>query len=216
MKCRRVYFISGLAADERVFKYIRLPEGVEIVHLTWITPNKNESLPDYAQRLSKSIDTSEPFALVGLSFGGMLATEIAKQYKPVQTILIASIPVSDHLPGYFRTVAVLRLHKIIPVRVVKLMAKTKRFMTSEKSDDKKLLWKIIDDSDPVFIRWAMDAILKWKNTSIPSPLWHIHGTRDEVLPARFTKPTHIIAKAGHLLVLTKPAEVNQLLSEALT
>lgn len=213
MKCRRVYFISGLAADERVFRYIHLPEGIEMVHLNWITPLKNESLTNYAMRLSEKIDTSEPFAVVGLSFGGMLATEIAKRMRPVQTILISSIPLSAHLPKYFRVAASVNLHKMIPIGFVKMMAKSKRFFTRETGEDKKILWQIIDESDNNFIRWAMSAILTWKNEEIPSPLMHIHGTRDEVLPGRFTKPTHTIPKHGHLLVMTAPGEVNNLLAE---
>jgi len=216
MKCKRVYFISGLAADERVFHHIRLPEGVDMVHLNWITPNKNESLTDYALRLSEKIDTSEPFALVGLSFGGMLATEIAKRCQPVQTILISSIPLSAHLPKYFRAAAAIRLHKVIPIGFVKMMARSKRLFTTEKGEDKKLLWQIINESDTSFIRWAMNAILTWKNDVLPEPLMHIHGTRDEVLPSKYTHPTHIIPKAGHLLVMTAPGKVNKLLAEVVS
>lgn len=211
----KAYFISGMAADERVFKYVRLPEGYEIVHLTWITPQKDESLPSYALRMAERIDTSQPFILVGLSFGGMLVTEIAKRFPPVKTILIASIPLSTHLPGYFRVAAILRLHKVIPIGLVKTAARLKRFITHEKSEDKKLLWEIIRSSDPAFIRWSMEAILKWKNEEMPQPVLHIHGTRDEILPARYTKPTHIIPKAGHLMVMTRPDEVNTILYNAL-
>lgn len=211
----KAYFISGMAADERVFKYVRLPEGYEIVHLTWITPQKDESLPSYALRMAERIDTSQPFILVGLSFGGMLITEIAKRFPPVKTILIASIPLSTHLPGYFRVAAILRLHKVIPIGLVKTAARLKRFITNEKSEDKKLLWEIIRSSDPAFIRWSMEAILKWKNEEMPQLVLHIHGTRDEILPARYTKPTHIIPKAGHLMVMTRPDEVNTILYNAL-
>ncbi|WEK35289.1 MAG: alpha/beta hydrolase [Candidatus Pseudobacter hemicellulosilyticus] len=215
MKCRKVYFISGLGADHRVFKYLQLPQGVEAVHLHWIQPQVEESLPDYARRLAAGIDTSEPFALVGLSFGGMLASEIARQCHPVQTILISSIPVSTHLPGYYRVAGKLRLHRIVPIGFVKLMARSKRLFTAEKGDDKKLLWQIIQESDPLFIRWALGAILQWDNQELPSPLLHIHGTRDEVLPARFTHPTHIIEKAGHMVVMTRPAAINSILQQAL-
>ncbi|RYD69520.1 MAG: hypothetical protein EOP53_27030, partial [Sphingobacteriales bacterium] len=63
----KVYFISGLAADCRVFKRIQLPAGFESVYLDWIPPLPNESLQSYAMRMAESIDTNEPFALVGLS-----------------------------------------------------------------------------------------------------------------------------------------------------
>lgn len=204
-----------MAADERVFKYVRLPQGYEIVHLTWIDPQPGESLPSYALRMALRIDTTQPFVLVGLSFGGMLVTEIAKRYPPVRTILISSIPLSAQLPGYFRVAAALRLHKVVPIGLVKTSARLKRFITRERSEDKKLLWDIIKSSDPAFIRWSMAAVLDWKNEELPQTVVQIHGTRDEVLPARYTKPTHMIPKAGHLMVITCPETVNQLLHQAL-
>lgn len=211
----KVYFISGMAADSRVFRHIQLPAGFEAVYLDWITPEKEESLPSYAMRLATNIDTTQPFALVGLSFGGMLATEIAKQYQPVATILISSVPVSGQLPGYFRAAAKLKLHKIVPISLLKSSAAAKRFFTAERSDDKKLLWQIINESDTSLIRWSMHAILNWQNDIVPQPVWHIHGTRDEVLPIRYTQPTHTIAKAGHMLVMTQADAVNQILSDVL-
>lgn len=212
----KVYFISGLAADKRVFKYIQLPEGCEAVYLDWISPEKDESLPSYALRLASIINKEEPFALVGLSFGGMLATEIAKQYQPVVTILISSVPVSAHLPGYFKVAGKMGLHKIVPISLLKSSAATKRFFTRELMEDKKLLWQIINESDTGLIRWSMNAILNWQNDIIPQPVWHIHGTRDEVLPVRYTHPTHAIPKEGHMMVMTCPQVVNEFLAKALT
>lgn len=212
----KVYFISGLAADKRVFKYISLPPGCEAVHLEWITPQKDDTLSSYAMRLASNINRDEPFALVGLSFGGMLATEIAKQYKPAVTILISSVPVSKQLPGYFRMAGKIKLHKLVPVSLLKSSAATKRFFTRENSDDKKLLWEIINESDAGLIRWSIDAILNWQNETIPQPVWHIHGRRDEILPVKFTQPTLTIPRHGHLLVMTCPEVVNEFLAKALT
>jgi len=211
----KVYFISGLAADKRVFKYIELPAGYEAVHLDWITPQKDDTLPSYALRLAEKINRAEPFALVGLSFGGMLATEIAKQYNPATTIIISSVPVTSQLPGYFRMAGKIGLHKVIPIALLKSSAATKRFFTRENNADKKLLWQIINESDNGLIRWSIDAVLNWQNETIPQPIWHIHGTRDEVLPVRFTNPTHIIRKHGHMMIMTCPQIVNGILANAL-
>jgi pimeloyl-ACP methyl ester carboxylesterase len=212
----KVYFISGLAADSRVFKHIQLPVHCEAVFLEWITPLKNESLQNYSLRLAEKIDSSESFAVIGLSMGGMLAAEIGKQLNPVITILISSVPSSAHLPFYFRTAAALRLHKIVPISLIKRAAVMKRLFTAETADDKMTLKQIIKESDVNFIRWAMDAILKWKNQELPFSYIHIHGTKDEVLPIRFTKPTHVIQKAGHLMVMNRAGEINTILREVLS
>jgi pimeloyl-ACP methyl ester carboxylesterase len=209
----KVYFISGLAADERIFKYVRLPANCETVHLHWIEPMKNESLKSYALRLSEKIDSNEPFSIIGLSMGGMLASEISQALDPVNTILISSVPSSRQLPFYFKIVGKLKLHKAVPVSFIKSAAVAKRFFSTETNDDKLMIKQIIKDSNTDFIYWAMDAILKWENEKIPTSYIHIHGTKDEVLPMRFTNPTHVIKNAGHLMVMTNAREVNKILEE---
>lgn len=211
----KVYFISGLAADSRVFKYIRLPEAYEIVHLEWIPPEKKESLAVYAKRLAEKINTAEPFILLGLSMGGMIATEIAKTWNPLKTILISSIPVSQNLPLYFKAAASLGIYKFMPVMALKWAAKTKRYFTSESSEDKKLLRQVIQESDNDFIKWAIEAILTWNATDMPTNYIHIHGSKDGILPVRFTSPSHIIKDAGHMMILTNARQINRILSKEL-
>jgi pimeloyl-ACP methyl ester carboxylesterase len=211
----KVYFVSGLAADSRVFRNIRLPGHCEPVFLEWIDPGKKESLQNYAYRLAAAIDRKEPFALIGLSMGGMIVSEIAQQCKPKVTVLISSIPLASQLPSYFKFAGKIRLHKLIPVSLVKSAALAKRLFTTETSEDKIILRNVIKDSNSAFIYWAMDAILNWKNDRSPENYIHIHGTRDEVLPIRFTKPTHIIPKAGHLMIMNRAPEINKILEQYL-
>ena len=210
-----MYFISGLAADGRVFKNIHLPEGFEAIYLDWITPVKDESLRDYSLRLAERIDVSEEFILVGLSMGGMVAVEIAKKVAPSLIIIIASVPVSDQLPFYFRIAARLYLHRFISIRLLKIAAITKRLFTTETKEDKELLKTVIRESNPAFIKWALTAILHWENKTIPEKLIHIHGSRDEILLVKYTQPTYIIPKAGHLMVMNRAEEINRILKEIL-
>lgn len=207
-----VYFISGLAADSRVFKHIRLPEGFDIVHLHWIPHQQKESLRSYSLRLASKINADEPFALVGLSMGGMIATEIARHHSPECTILLSSVPTHQQLPGYFKMAYRLGLHKIVPVQLLKSASIYKRVLAPDTEEDKLVLKQVIRDSDPAFIRWAMQAILSWDNEVIPSGLWQVHGSRDEILPLKFTRPTHIIDKANHLMIMSRAEELNNFIS----
>ncbi|MEO6316341.1 MAG: alpha/beta hydrolase [Chitinophagaceae bacterium] len=211
----KVYFVSGLAADGRVFKNIQLPDHCSPVFLEWIDPLKNESLRNYALRLAAGIDTSEPFAIIGLSMGGMITTEIARQYTPAHTILISSVTCSAQLPFYFKAAGLLRLHKVVPISLIKSASILKRFFTNEATEDKIILRNIINESDSKFLYWAMDAILKWKSDNEPPACIHIHGSSDEILPMRFTKPTHIISKGGHLMIMNKSTAINKILGELL-
>src|ERR1700709_273529 len=110
----KAYFMSGIAADGRLFRRIRLPAGFEAVYLNWIKPLHDESLKNYSVRLAEKINVDEPFVLVGTSLGGIIATEIALKYKPLAVIIIGSVPVASQLPGYYRMAEKLKLYKIIP------------------------------------------------------------------------------------------------------
>ena len=211
----KVYFISGLGADSRMFKHIRLPEGYEMVHLDWLKPVPGETLGEYAVRMAGRIDRSEPFALLGLSFGGMLASEIAQRYGVAKTILVSSVPLPRHLPFYFHIGGRIWLHRLLPVSLIKSAALIKRLFSPETREDKELLWQVIKESDNDFIRWAMDAIVRWNGGSASFPYIHIHGTRDEVLPVRYTAPTHRIPRAGHLMVMNRADELNGIIREYL-
>src|SRR6478609_3129585 len=109
-KTRTVYFISGLAADERLFHNLQLPENIKVKYLPWLEPEKAESMNSYCRRLASRIDTSSGFVLVGLSFGGMAAIEMNKFLRPRKTVLISSIVTDDGLSRFFRIVHRLRLH----------------------------------------------------------------------------------------------------------
>jgi pimeloyl-ACP methyl ester carboxylesterase len=99
----------------------------------------------------------------------------------------------------------------VPTSWLKSASILKRLFSTEDAQDKIVLNQVIRDSDPNFIRWALGAILQWKNETVPNPYWHIHGTDDRILPMRFTKPTHIIQNAGHLMVMSKANELNKIL-----
>lgn len=210
-----VYFISGLAADSRVFKHIKLPEGYDTIYLDWIKPLNNETLKAYSMRLAEAIDKEEPFIVVGLSMGGMIATEIANEYKPKACILFCSVPTHTQMPHYYKWAYFLRLHKLVPVPLLKKISMLKRGFAPDNKTDQLLLKQVIKDSDPEFIRWAMHAILQWKNDVIPAHLWHIHGNKDGILPIRYTNPTHRVAGGNHLMIMSRADELNDFLKEVL-
>jgi hypothetical protein len=129
--------------------------------------------------------------------GGMIAVEIANHLSSLHTIIISSIPVSNQLPFYFRVAARLYLHRFIPIRLVKNAAIAKRLFTTETKEDKEMLKTIIRESDPNFIKWAIHAILQWENDVARKS--HSHSRKQMTLLLKYTKPTHIISKAGHLM-----------------
>lgn len=208
----KIYFISGLGADRRAFKKLVFPPGYELIHLDWIPALKNESLESYADRLAQPIDASVPFYLIGLSFGGMLATEITKKLKPLHTFIISSTPIFKELPWYYRTAGSLSLQKIVPVSLLKRGNNIGlKFLGAKTREETTLLKQLVIDSDPIFMKWALTCILNWRNNERPQNLTHIHGTADNILPIRYNKPDVTIEGGGHFMVYANADAISKLI-----
>ena len=72
-----VYLMPGMGANPRIFEFLSLDKYFDVYHLSWIPPEKDESLDHYAQRMGQRIKHKNPI-LIGVSFGGVLVQEIAQ------------------------------------------------------------------------------------------------------------------------------------------
>ncbi|MGV8963218.1 MAG: alpha/beta hydrolase [Candidatus Saccharimonadaceae bacterium] len=204
----RIYFISGLGADRRVFRNLVFPTDFELIYLDWIVPMPHERLEDYAIRLASSIDHTTQFYLVGLSMGGMMATEIAKKLNPIHTFLISSVPSYKQIPWYFKLAGKLKLQKMVTTSLIKQARFIPPTLLGGKTPEERVLLKtLILDSDPVFMKWALTSILEWRNTKKPENLTHIHGNKDITLPIRYCQPDVVINGAGHFMVYANADEI---------
>lgn len=85
---KKLYLISGLGADHRVFVNLNIP-GVSTHVIEWKTPEPDESMQTYVSRLRPQIDTEQEVCLLGVSFGGIIAQELSKlipcqlQFPPI-------------------------------------------------------------------------------------------------------------------------------------
>ncbi len=210
-----VYCIPGLGVDYRLFKNLALNNCI-IHHIKWETPTKNESLPDYAIRLSKQIDTSKPFVLIGVSFGGMCATEIAKQLHPLKTFLISSCKTKDELPLKLTIWKYIPLYKALSDKTYKQAAMLfKRLfgvITKEQSDR----FREMQDCAPKdYFKGAIHCIMSWENKTIPPSVIHIHGTADGILPSKKVKANYLIENGSHFMIINKAEEINRIINEEL-
>lgn len=210
-----IYTFPGLAADYRVFYHIRVPEGYTIQHIKWERIDKQDTLTTYAIKLAKQIDISKPFVLMGLSMGGMLATEIAKQFPPHKLILISSISSSDQLPSWYRWGYKWFGKFLIQPRMVQWGIAIKRLISKESKEDKQLIKKYAAEIDMRFVHQCIHLILNWRSDEIQVPTIRIHGSADWILPYYNRKADHIIKHAGHLMILDRPNELNAVIKAVL-
>jgi pimeloyl-ACP methyl ester carboxylesterase len=208
----KVYFISGLGADERVFQRLELP-GIEQVHLGWITPLPNETFESYARRMAERITEPEP-VIVGLSFGGMLSIEISKIIPVKKLILISSAKGEKELPAFFKTGRIIPIHKIIPPRITGVTAVVLFYLLGVKDKiQKQTLKEMINNCPAGFVRWAVDTIVHWENKETPANLVHIHGSKDWLLPHKNVYAHYTIHNGGHSMIMSHSEEISVLLQK---
>lgn len=106
--------------------------------------------------------------------------------------------------------------KITPARLLKKTTFiTHYFFGTKTKDDRTTLKEIIDDTDPIFLKWALHKILNWTNTDLPSDFVHIHGTNDKLIPYKKNRCDIEIKNGGHFMTLNKFEELNNVIHEEL-
>lgn len=211
-----VYFISGLGADRKAFEKLRLSSRYTLHYLDWIKHRKNESLNAYARRMAAAIDTSQPFALVGLSMGGMIAAAITRFLQPQKTILISSVGCAREFPPLLKLARLVPIHRLVPTFLFNKPNPVAYFLFGAKSrSEKRIMHYIIGNSNPGFVKWSIGAILGWENKTRPQAIFHIHGDKDRILPIAYTKPDVVIKNGSHFMVWTNAKELSRVLEKAL-
>ncbi len=210
----KVYFIAGLGANKRAFTYLDL-SWCDPVFVDWINPVKNESLKEYALRLRLTIKDEAPI-VVGVSFGGMLVTEMVLADPKVKGIIISSNKTHLEFPGYLRMWKYFPVYSWVSPGFIKSTGKfTRYFIGPQGKDQKETFRQIMLETDPAFTAWAIGAILNWQNAAVPVNLIHIHGTGDRLLPLRYVTNHYTIIGGKHIMIMDKAAEISILLKKLL-
>jgi pimeloyl-ACP methyl ester carboxylesterase len=207
----RIYLIAGLGADTRVYNNINLNEH-EVITVDWVEPDLNDTLPSYAQRLIYQYNIKPNSVLIGNSLGGIIAVEMAKFMPVEKVILISSIKTSDEAPGYFKIFRTLPVYKMIPGKIFSSMGfMVKPLFGHMSQEDAWLFSDMLKKSSPVFMKWAMYAILHWENEIIPPNLYHITGDKDLVFDYKRIKGATLVKGGTHIMIFDKAKEINKLL-----
>jgi pimeloyl-ACP methyl ester carboxylesterase len=211
-----VFLIAGLGADTRLYNNIDIPSGYEVIPVDWIDQDKTDTLKSYAQKLIYQYNITRGSIVIGTSLGGMLAMEISKLIPLNKTILISSIKTSDEAPGYFRLFRNVPLFKILPGKIFNSVGFMIKPIFGKMTDgDAWLLNDMLRNTSPAFIKWAMGAVVKWDNKTIPPNVYHIHGDKDLVFPYKNVKNAELIKGGTHIMVYNMAKQVNKLLKNIL-
>jgi pimeloyl-ACP methyl ester carboxylesterase len=212
-----VYFISGLGADASVFGRLKLDPSIEINHIPWLEPKEEEEgIDEYAMRMAESIEDPENSMLVGLSFGGVMAIEIAKRTSIKHVVLISSIKHKEEMPLQLNVIGLFKLNKLVPAsNLLHFKPLVNWFFGIRKPDERTMFSELIEQTDEDLVDWSSQQILAWHGEHSLQNITHIHGTADSVFPLRNVRADHIIQGGPHFMVFTHAKEVSAVLNKVI-
>lgn len=212
----RIYFISGLGADERVFRYLTLPQ-TEKIFVKWPPIGRGETIQSYSKKLLQQIKTDKPLILLGVSFGGIIAQEIAKLVPCLKVIIISSIKSARELGWQSILVKNIRLYRLFSPKALKAIntLAADYFFSVKTKGESLLLRQIVRETQEEFLQWAITQIMLWDNTSLDENLIHIHGTVDRIFPYSSIKNGIPIKAGGHFMIVNRADEISSIILDTL-
>jgi len=204
--------MPGLAASSLIFERIMLPKSLFEVHLLdWELPIGDESLPTYAERMSKKITAPNP-VLIGVSFGGILVQEMVAYLNPLKVIIISSVKSNVEFPRRMKIAKTTKAYKLIPTSFVANIEKLSAFSFGKSIGQRlKLYERYLSVRDVHYLDWAIERVLLWDRTQMDPNVIHIHGDADEVFPIQYISDCIVVKGGTHIMILSKYKCVNEIL-----
>ena len=199
-----VYFMPGMAANPSIFEYINLPENqFELHFLEWMIPEKNETLKDYANRMTAKIKHKNP-VLIGVSFGGLLVQEMGKIIACKKLIVISSMKSKNELPKRLKILKATKAYKILPTQLIGNIELLAKFVFGKTAIKRiELYKKYLSVSDKRYLDWAIEQIIFWDQANPNPNAIYIHGDKDAVFPHSKSGNCVIIKGGTHIMIINK-------------
>jgi pimeloyl-ACP methyl ester carboxylesterase len=205
-----VYFMPGLAASSLIFERIDLPQELFEVHfLDWELPVGEESLAEYAKRMSEKITAPNP-VLIGVSFGGILVQEMAAFLNPQKVIIISSVKSNLEFPRRMKIAKTTKAYKLIPTSIFSNIEKLSTFSFGKSIAQRlKLYERYLSVRDVQYLDWAIERIVLWDRILVDKTVVHIHGDADEVFPMEYISECIVVKGGTHVMILSKYKWLNE-------
>jgi pimeloyl-ACP methyl ester carboxylesterase len=213
----RLVLLPGLGADAALFD----PQRAAFPDLevpAWPDPHPGETLPAFAARVAERVEPGDGLVLGGVSFGGMVALEMARVLRPRAVVLIASCTSGAAIRGPMRVLG--RAWCRVPKPLLKGSPAVAPLLAwgfgAETAEGRALMRHFLETRSPAFVQWGLRALLAWAPTVGPGcPVYHVHGGADRLIPASRVSANRVIPGGGLLVNVTHADEVNAFLREVL-
>jgi pimeloyl-ACP methyl ester carboxylesterase len=190
-----------LAAQQSAFSNVIVP--------SWPEHHSSDTIVSFAERMAGTLRPIGPCVVGGVSFGGIVALELARHLDSSGCILISSIRSPREMPFRLR---ILRPMGFLPQPAFNALAFAAAglFRSSMRRGAKRRSNQML--ASP-FFSWATRATLRWRGCEPGVPIAQIHGDSDLTFPVGLTRPDQVVDDAGHMLVATHSEIVNEFIHQ---
>jgi pimeloyl-ACP methyl ester carboxylesterase len=208
-----LYCMPGLAANSKIFEFIRLPKPFVIHKLEWIDPLPNESIQSFSKRMCEKIKKKNPI-LLGVSFGGILVQEMSKIIPCHKVIIISSVKSYKEFPIHIMLGRKSKAYKYFPTQWIDKTEDFIGFVFGPSMRKRMGLYKhYLSFRSKEYLQWALHHFFQWDQKEADPKVIHIHGTHDALIPV-FNIKNYIAVKGGtHAMILRKAHLLNEILPE---
>jgi pimeloyl-ACP methyl ester carboxylesterase len=202
----RLFLITGFALDARAFSLLRLPaDRTRYLDLPPIQPG--DTLATYAARLIDATDYQPTDAIGGVSLGGMLALEIARQRGARSISLIASSTHPRFVRGIFRGLSIVAPEAPEPfLRYVFSQVPVVLHRLSMMSEPNRDMLQGVMQTFPIpLLRFLPPMVMAWPGCRPAAPLYRLHARGDWMI--RYDGVGHcdgLLPGRNHLLPVSHP------------
>ncbi len=204
-----VYMMPGLAANAKIFRFIKLDPRFEVHLLSWFMPKQNETLNAYAQRMCAHIKHPNP-VLVGVSFGGILVQEMSKLIDSQKVIIISSVRTRKEFPIHMRITSKTKAYRFFPMQWVNNLEDFVGFVFGPGARKRMDLNKrYLSFRHPDYLNWSLDVLFNWAQTEPIEGVVHIHGSYDLVFPILYLKDYISVPKGTHVMIMLRASWFNE-------
>lgn len=207
-----IYAIPGLGTTTKLFANTTV-KGVEIIVLNWPLPEKRDTMHSYARKFLPQINIDKPFCLLGVSFGGMLCTELSKIISPQKLFLVSTSKFRKELPWFIRLLKHLPIHKIISEKYHRKMAYQGKWIIGFGKAYIPEYLGMIHSMNENYFKYCINIIVNWKRKEAPNHKIHIHGDADKLLHYKNVTPDYTISKGSHAMIVFNAEEINKIIEK---
>lgn len=203
----KVYMFAGLGADSRMYNPLKSHSKNEIIALDWLPVNGSKTIGEYAKQFVGLIDTSSPFAIGGVSLGGLIAIELHQILKCGDLVLISTPKDRSEKPLFFKFLQSAPMHRLFKKKGLLWAAGIGDKFTIKSKEGRKLFYQMLEDSKEEFLIFGANAAINWDNSQKPKKFFHIHGTSDRIFPFSNISDAIPVKKGNHFMIFDRAEEI---------